>query len=104
MIFLSCEIASQKIKDGKADAIAVLWFCSRLFKSKDLLDELFSNLDYDLRSEMCEILRENLDGQNTILITSHQDIDTKWLDGTISVELTPGENFEKHSTFTIEQK
>lgn len=68
------------------------------------LDELFSNLDYDLRSEMCEILRENLDGQNTILITSHQDIDTKWLDGTISVELTPGENFEKHSTFTIEQK
>lgn len=44
------EIASQKIKDGKADAIAVLWFCSRLFKSKDLLDELFSNVVKILRS------------------------------------------------------
>ena len=68
------------------------------------LDELFSNLDYDLRSEMCEILRENLDEQNTIFITSHQDIDTKWLDGVINAELVPGENFEKHSKFTIEQR
>lgn len=68
------------------------------------LDELFSNLDYDLRSEMCEILRENLDGNNTIFITSHQDIDVKWLDGVINAELVPGENFEKHSKFSIEQR
>lgn len=44
------EIASQKIKDGKADAIAVLWFCSRMFKSKDLLDDLFGNVVKILRS------------------------------------------------------
>lgn len=38
------ELASQMITGGKADAIAVLWFCSHLFKTKDLTDELFDKI------------------------------------------------------------
>lgn len=38
------ELASQMITDGKADAFAVMWFCSHLFKVNDLSEDLFNSI------------------------------------------------------------
>ena len=42
------------------------------------LDELFSNLDAELRNEMCGVLREFITPSQTLFIISHMDIDDRY--------------------------
>ena len=61
------------------------------------LDELFSNLDINLRNDMCMLLRESIKPGNTIFIISHQEIPEELLDGEISIKLISHEKFHKKS-------
>ena len=65
------------------------------------LDELFSNLDNDLRNKMCNILKNSLLPNNTLFIISHQDLDDKYFDGNINIWLENFDNFKKKSKFDI---
>lgn len=71
--------------------------CNILF-----LDELFSNMDTELREIACNILREDLKNDHTIFIISHQDISDYNFDGYISAELY-FENGQKKSKYTIRE-
>ena len=65
------------------------------------LDELFSNLDSDLRNELCGVLRKFLKDDNTIFIISHTDLDERYFDGEISMKLELKNKYEKHSRMLI---
>lgn len=65
------------------------------------LDELFSNLDSDLRNELCGVLRKFLKDDNTIFIISHTDLDDRYFDGEISMKLELKNKYEKHSRMLI---
>lgn len=65
------------------------------------LDELFSNLDYDLRNEMCSVLREILKEDQTIFIISHMELEDRYFDGDIKVSCRLKDKFEKHSEIKI---
>lgn len=65
------------------------------------LDELFSNLDSDLRNELCGVLRKFLKDDNTIFIISHTDLDDRYFDGEISMKLELKNKYEKHSKMLI---
>lgn len=87
------------------DMVIILGIINTIIHSHNInilfLDELFSNLDNDLRNEMCAILRENLTSDNTVFIISHQDIEQRWLDGCMDISLRAYDNFEKHSCVSI---
>lgn len=61
------------------------------------LDELFSNMDSDLRTMVCEVLKDELKPEQTIFIISHQEISDTNFDGTISCSLTFKNNIEQSS-------
>lgn len=65
------------------------------------LDELFSNLDADLRGEMCSLLREFLEEDMSIFIISHSELDDKYFDGEIKMELHNFSTQEKHSKINV---
>ena len=65
------------------------------------LDELFSNLDADLRGEMCSVLREFLEEDMSIFIISHSELDDKYFDGEIKMELHNFSTQEKHSKINV---
>lgn len=65
------------------------------------LDELFSNMDAGLRSEMCSVLKESVRPESTIFIISHTDLEDKYFDGNIYVKLEAKDGYEKHSKITI---
>lgn len=67
------------------------------------LDELFSNLDGELRNEMCAVLKESLSPDNTLFIISHQDLDEQYFDGMIKLKLETIEGFKKKSLINIKQ-
>lgn len=67
------------------------------------LDELFSNLDADLRNEMCQVLREIVSEDMTIFIISHTDLENRYFDGNIHLKLEIKDQYEKHSTSRIEK-
>ena len=67
------------------------------------LDELFSNLDGELRNEMCAVLKESLSPDNTLFIISHQDLDEQYFDGMIKLKLETIEGFKKKSLISIKQ-
>ena len=52
------------------------------------LDELFSNMDLELRSMICNVLKKELKPNQTIFIISHQEISDSNFDGSINVKLT----------------
>lgn len=56
------------------------------------LDELFSNLDPRTRAELVSVLRLTLPSTSSILIISHQDMDTEIFDGHIRMKLRPLED------------
>lgn len=64
------------------------------------LDELFSNLDNDTRSNLIRVLRSTLPQETDIFIVSHQDLDTELFDGTIKISLNSKQNI-KESKMTI---
>lgn len=61
------------------------------------LDELFSNLDPQTRSSLISVLRLMLPAHSSVLIISHQDMDTDLFDGHIRMKLKslPEGNFEE---------
>ena len=65
------------------------------------LDELFSNLDVDLRNEMCGMLREFITPSQTLFIISHMDIDDRYFDGSINMKLELRNQYEKHSMISL---
>jgi DNA repair exonuclease SbcCD ATPase subunit len=67
------------------------------------LDELFSNLDANLRNEMCQLLRETLKPDSTIFIISHTDLENKYFDGDIYMKLELKDQYEKHSICRIQK-
>lgn len=69
------------------------------------LDELFSNLDDDLRNEMCKLLSEKMQNNknNTLFIISHQNIEGRF-DGYIDMNLDHTELHKKKSIMNIYKK
>ena len=65
------------------------------------LDELFSNLDAKLRNEMCMVLKECLEPDNTMFIISHTDLEDRYFDGDIHMKLELKNQYEKHSKTEI---
>ena len=66
-----------------------------------LLDELFSNLDSDLRSIMCKMLKSNLKPDMTLFIISHTDIGTNKFDGEISADIEFIDEVHKKSNYNF---
>ena len=64
------------------------------------LDELISNMDAELRYDVCSVLRENLQSGQTMFLISHTELDDKWFDGNINITQSPVGNFQK-SVFKI---
>lgn len=52
------------------------------------LDELFSNMDSELRSMVCNVLKSELKDNQTIFIISHQEISDANFDGSINAKLS----------------
>lgn len=65
------------------------------------LDELFSNLDGNLRNDMCSVLHKFISDNDTMFVISHQDLDDKYFNGTIKLHIDHKGQYEKHSTVTI---
>lgn len=59
------------------------------------LDELFSNMDPELRSMICNVLKKELKHDQTIFIISHQEISDSNFDGSINVKLTYFNTWDK---------
>lgn len=88
------------------DMIIILSVLKSVISSSNInimfLDELFSNLDSDLRAKMCNVLKISTNPQNTLFIISHQDISDEYFDGTISISLEGfGDKFQKKSKIVI---
>lgn len=66
------------------------------------LDELFSNLDSELRAMICHILRSEISGDKTIFIISHQEISDAQFDGTIRASLRYNDNI-RTSVYDIQR-
>jgi len=64
------------------------------------LDELFSNMDAELRSKVCNVLKNELKENQTVFIISHQEISDANFDGSINVNLFYDDGKEK-SRYTI---
>ena len=64
------------------------------------LDELFSNMDADLRSMVCNVLISEKNKEHTTFIISHQRIPETVFDGLIEARLVYKDNRE-HSEYTI---
>jgi ABC-type Mn2+/Zn2+ transport system ATPase subunit len=52
-----------------------------------LLDELLSNMHTELRGDICKVLKDNLKEDQTIFIISHAELEDKYFDGSLNVEL-----------------
>lgn len=66
------------------------------------LDELFSNMDGDLRQLMCHVLKNNLKEDQILFIISHVELDDKYFDGEIHAELEYiKDSILKKSKYTI---
>ena len=87
------------------DMIIILGVLKSILKSSNInimyLDELFSNLDVDLRNKMCAILKSQSNVDSTLFIISHQDIDDSYFDGKINIKLENFGNFQKKSNIEI---
>lgn len=65
------------------------------------LDELFSNLHTDLRNDICNMLREFINENQTLFIISHQDLDDRYFDGSINIKLDKTNQYEQRSILNI---
>ena len=61
------------------------------------LDELFSNMDSELRSMVCNVLKSELKENQTIFIISHQEISDANFDGSINAKLSYVNGTERSS-------
>jgi ABC-type Mn2+/Zn2+ transport system ATPase subunit len=66
------------------------------------LDELFSNMDSELRTVVCNMLKSELKENQTIFIISHQEIYDTNFKGSINARLLFENNIEK-SVYSIKK-
>lgn len=104
------EIALGSLSTGQlktVDMIIILGVLGTVLGSEAcnimFLDELFSNLDSELRNEMCGVLREFLKENSTMFIISHMDMDDRYFDGSINMKLEMKNQFEKRSIIDIQR-
>lgn len=64
------------------------------------LDELFSNMDSELRSMICNVLKSELKENQTIFIISHQEISDANFDGSINAKISYVNGTER-STYQV---
>ena len=65
------------------------------------LDELFSNLDGNLKNDMCSVLHNFISKNDTMFVISHQELDERYFNGTIKLHIDYKGQYEKHSSATI---
>lgn len=65
------------------------------------LDELFSNLDSELRNTICKVLKNEINDNQTIFIISHQELPDTYFDGSIHAELHYKSNSIKQSKYSF---
>lgn len=114
-----CQISLPTVKDADipvsalstgqlktVDMIIILGVLGTILNNNGLnivfLDELFSNLDHDLRKTMCELLKEHMNPDSTMFIISHTNIDDQLFDGTIQLKLDNSTPSEFHTRIKIE--
>lgn len=98
------EIQISSLSTGQlktVDMIIILGVLGTIIGSNGIniifLDELFSNLDAKLRNDMCMVLKECLEPDNTMFIISHTELEDRYFDGDIHMKLELKNQFEKHS-------
>ena len=86
------QISTAALSTGQSktiDMIIVLATVKSLVGNMDFnvffLDELFSNMDADLRNDMCTVLNDFINNK-TIFVISHADIDDRYFNGSIEVK------------------
>lgn len=65
------------------------------------MDELFSNMDSELRSSICQIFKSNMKNDQTVFVISHIDIEDKYFDGHIHANLQYIDSVRKESVYNI---
>lgn len=73
------------------DMVIILGFLGTILGNNGIniifLDELFSNLDEEMRENMCQLLKQTMSKNKTIFIISHQDINSQIFNGEINLKL-----------------
>lgn len=81
------------------DMVIILGFLGTILGNNGVniifLDELFSNLDENLRDDMCRLLKQTMSNNKTIFIISHQDINSQVFNGEINLKLENNNIFNK---------
>lgn len=102
------EIALSSLSTGQlktVDMVIILGVLGTILGGEScnvmFLDELFSNLHSDLRNEMCSVLKDFINDDQTLFIISHYDIDDRYFDGTIKMRLERHNQYEQHSIINI---
>ena len=67
------------------------------------LDELLSNMDLELRTKICNMLKKELKPDTTLFLISHQEYSDSDFDGSITAQLYFDDNMEK-SRYNIVKK
>lgn len=66
------------------------------------LDELFSNMDFELRNMICDILKNEISENQTVFVISHAD-DSANYDGIITATTTYSHNNIKSSNYSVKK-
>lgn len=99
---LDREISIRSLSTGQlktVDMCIILGVLKVIFSGVNFnvmfLDELFSNMDSELRGQICNILKKELKENQTIFVVSHQEVSDASFDGGISASLVYEEGKEK---------
>lgn len=102
------EISISSLSTGQlktVDMIIILGVLGTIIGSSSaniiFLDELFSNLDGNLRNDMCSVLQNFISENDTMFVISHQDLDEKYFNGTMKLHIDHKGQYEKHSTISL---
>lgn len=102
------EISISSLSTGQlktVDMIIILGVLGTIIGSSSaniiFLDELFSNLDGNLRNDMCSVLQNFIYENDTMFVISHQDLDEKYFNGTMKLHIDHKGQYEKHSTISL---
>lgn len=94
---LNMEIPISSLSTGQlkiVDIVIIMAILDILMNGCDFnvhfLDELFSNMDIELRGKMCEILKGKQKDNQTIFVISHASLPSNSIDGTIEIDLKNG--------------
>lgn len=107
----SVQIPTSSLSTGQlklTDMVIILAMLSsvmaRVSTNIIFLDELFSNLDPNTRTELINVLRYVLPKDSTILIVSHQEIDADLFDGQLKLQLVENDRKQKQTNIIYTYK